>query len=90
MIVPMWAMLRRSLSSEAAASLSMALTRAASMTGSLPAWSNQTVASGVPPFSRASSRAMRAERMSVPAAALASVLAMTIRALSIAAGGRSS
>ena len=46
--VPMWAVLRMSLSSEANASLSTALTCAASLTGSFVP-SNHTVASGVPP-----------------------------------------
>ena len=88
-VVPMWATLRRSLSSDAAASLSIALTRATSFTGSF-APSNQIVASGLPPRSFASSRTMRAESMSEPGAALANVLAMIIFACSTAFAGRSS
>src|SRR5262245_55466516 len=88
-MVPMWAMLRRSLSSEAAASLITALTRAASGTGSFRP-SNQTVASAVPPRSIAISRMSRAETMSEPIAALAIVLAITMRARSRASCGRSS
>jgi hypothetical protein len=85
----MCAMLRRSLSSEAAASLITAFTRAASATGSRRPPSNQTVASGLPPRSVASSRMIREETMSAPIAALAIVLAITIRARSGASGGRS-
>src|SRR6266850_7305803 len=87
--VPMCAMLRRSLSSEAAASLITALTRAASALGSLRPPSNQRVACAAPPRSFASSRMIREEAMSAPIAALAIVLAITIRARSSASGGRS-
>src|SRR4029077_245056 len=88
-IVPMCAMPRRSLSSEAAASLITALTRAASAMGSLRPPSNQRVACSAPPRSSASSRMIREETMSTPIAALAIVLAITIRARSSASGGRS-
>src|SRR5438093_664794 len=81
-IVPMCAMLRRSLSSEAAASLMTALTRAASAMGSLRPPSNQRVACSAPPRSLASSRMIREETMSAPIAARAIVLAITIRARS--------
>jgi hypothetical protein len=88
-IVPMWAMLRRSLSSDAAASLITALTRAASATGSLRPPSNQTVACSAPPRSLASSRMIREESMSTPIAALAIVLAIAMRrAPARAAAGR--
>src|SRR6266478_5393437 len=89
-IVPICAMLRRSLSSEAAASLITALTRAASAMGSLRPPSNQRVACSAPPRSMASSRMIREETMSTPIAALAIVLAIAIRARSSASGGRSS
>ena len=72
-----------SLSSDAAASLRPALTRAALAAGSLAA-SNHTVASGRPPRSFARSRRMRAESISAPGAALDSVLARIILARSIA------
>ena len=89
MIVPMCAMLRRSLSSEAAASLASAFTRAVAATERrVP--SNQTVACGAPPFSFSISRMMRADAMSCPMAALATVLAMLIAARSSVTGGRSS
>jgi len=88
-IVPMCAMLRRSLSSEAAASLITAFTRAASATGSAPPPSNHTVASGAPPRSLASAWMIREDTMSAPIAALAIVLAITIRARSSASGGNS-
>src|SRR6185369_2405725 len=88
-IVPMWAMLRRSLSSDAAASLITALTRAASATGSLRPPSNQTVACSAPSRSLASSRMIREETMSTPIAALAIVLAIAMRARSSASGGKS-
>src|ERR1700675_2664751 len=88
-IVPMCAMLRRSLSSEAAASLITAFTRAASATGSLRPPSNQRVACSAPPRSFASSRMICEDTMSEPIAALAIVLAITIRARSSASGGRS-
>jgi hypothetical protein len=88
-MVPMWAMLRRSLSSEAAASLITAFTRAASGAGSFRP-SNQTVASALPPRSIAISRMIREETMSEPIAALAIVLAITMRARSRASCGRSS
>jgi len=55
----------------------MALTRAASATGSFVP-SNQIVASGLPPRSFANSRTIRAESISEPGAALANVLAMII------------
>ena len=84
----MCAVLRMSLSSEANASLSTALTCATSLTGSFVP-SNHTVASGLPPCSFARSRMMRADSMEEPAAALASVLAMMILACSTAFGGRS-
>ena len=87
-VVPSWAVLRMSLSSDAAASLSAALTRATSRTGSLVP-SNQIVASGLPPLSLARSRRMRAESISEPDAALANVLARIIFACSIACRGRS-
>src|SRR5438046_7652629 len=85
----MCATLRRSLSSEAAASLMTAFTRAASAMGSAAPPSNHTVASAAPPRSFASSRMIREETMSTPIAALAIVLAITIRARSSASGGRS-
>src|SRR5262245_50954690 len=85
----MCAMLRRSLSSEAAASLITAFTRAASATGSLRPPSNQIVASAVPPRSVASSRMILEDTISEPIAALAIVLAITMRARSSARGGRS-
>src|SRR6266446_1584465 len=85
----MCAMLRRSLSSEAAASLITAFTCAASATGSAPP-SNHSVASAAPPRSLASSRMIREDTMSTPIAALAIVLAIAIRARSSASGGRSS
>ncbi len=81
--------MRRSLSSDAAASLSTALTRAAPATGSLgPAW-YQTDASGRPPRSRARSRMIWADLMPVPQAALAIVLAIIMAAWSTACAGRS-
>src|SRR5215469_16532612 len=80
-------MLRRSLSSEAAASLDIALTRAACAIGSFVR-SNQSPASGRPPCSLARSRTMRAEPIWKPDAALAKVLARTILACSIAFGGK--
>ena len=84
-VVPACAVLRMSLSSEAAASLRIALTRATSCTGSLVP-SNQIVASGLPPCSFARSRTMRADAIGEPDAALANVLAMMILACSIASG----
>jgi hypothetical protein len=78
--VPQWTIARRSLSSEAAASLMIALTCAASATGSFGPASNHSEACGAPPRSRASSRTMRAETISRPHAALASVLAISIAA----------
>src|SRR5947208_8738116 len=84
----MCAMLRRSLSSAAAASLMTAFTRAASAMGSAAPPSNHTVASAAPPRSLASSRMIREDTMSAPIAALAIVLAITIRARSSASGGR--
>jgi hypothetical protein len=77
-----------SLSSDAAASLKMAFTRATSFSGAFEP-SNQIVDSGLPPCSLAKSRTMRAEAKAVPAAALAIVLAMMTLAYSMALGGRS-
>jgi hypothetical protein len=88
-VVPKWAVLRMSLSSEAAASLRPALTRAALVTGSM-APSNHTVASRRPPRSFAMSRRMRAESIKAPGAALENVLARIIFACSTARAGRSS
>jgi hypothetical protein len=82
-------MLRRSLSSEAAASLIIAFTRATSATGNFRSPSNQIVACAVPPRSLASSRMIFEDMMSEPIAALAIVLSITIRARSSASGGRS-
>src|SRR5579871_923860 len=82
-------MLRRSLSSEAAASLITALTCAASVAGSLAPESNHSEASGVPPRSQASSRMMAADSSRLPIAALARVLAINIAAWSSAASGKS-
>ncbi len=84
----MWATLRKSLSSEAAESLSIAFTRAASVTGSR-APSNHTAASRLPPCSLARSRTMPADPIDEPDAPLASVLARIILACLIDAGGRS-
>jgi hypothetical protein len=79
-VVPAWTMLRRSLSSEAAASLITALTCAASATGSFGPASNHSEASATPPRSRARSRMMVEESIPAPSAALASVLAISIAA----------
>src|SRR5688572_24276927 len=87
-IVPMWAMLRMSLSSDAAASLATALHLAALRVGSW-APSNHAVACAAPPHSISSSLTMRADGIATPAAALATVLARLIRARSKASGGRS-
>src|SRR6187549_4093903 len=85
-IVPMWAMLRRSLSSLAAASLATALTRAAAAGGNrVP--SNHTAACDAPPARNSSSRMMRADGMLNPIAALATVLARLIFARSRATSG---
>ena len=78
--VPACTMLRRSLSSDAAASLSIAFTRAAWLTGSFSPISNQMDESGRPPCSRARSRTIWADSIVVPKAALAKVLAITIAA----------
>ncbi len=82
-------MLRRSLSSEAAASLITALTRAAAATGSFSAAPNQSVASGLPPRSSSSARMILDDSIVEPSDALAIVLEMSISAYSIALGGRS-
>jgi hypothetical protein len=86
-MVPICAMLRRSLSSEAAASLATALTCAAPATSSFFSCENQTDACGAPPRASASSRMARAEGMATPAAALARVLARLILARSSASAG---
>src|SRR5262245_56429280 len=80
-IVPICAMLRRSLSSLAAASL-----RAAAAGGSFVP-SNHTAAFGAPPARSSSSRTMRADGMLKPIAALATVLARLIFARSNATLG---
>src|SRR5882757_5134381 len=82
-------MFRRSLSSEAAASLITAFTRAASDAGNFRRGSNHTDASAVPPRSRARSRMIADDSSPAPIAALASVLAISIAACSTACGGRS-
>src|SRR5215469_3307887 len=82
-------MLRRSLSSEAAASLITAFTWATSATGSFGPGSNHTDASALPLRSRARSRMMTEDSMPAPSAALASVLAINIFACSTACAGRS-
>src|SRR5690348_2249088 len=82
-------MLRRSLSSDAAASLMTAFTRATAATGSFSAGPNHTVASGFPPRSTSSARIIRDDSIVEPSAALASVLDMSIAAYSIAVSGRS-
>src|SRR5690606_30461586 len=74
---------------DAAASLCIALTLAASASGSI-APSYQRVACARPPRSCASSRTVRADSIREPAAALARVLATTIFACSTASAGRSS
>src|SRR3984957_7351557 len=81
-------MLRKSLSSDAAAALATAFARAADGIGSL-APSNQTVASGRPPSSLQRSRMIRAESIRAPGAALAKVLARSILAYLIGVGERS-
>jgi hypothetical protein len=63
---PACTMLRRSLSSDAAASLATALTCAASATGSFPLSSNQSDASARPALARARLRMTRVESRSVP------------------------
>src|SRR5271165_4784320 len=88
-VVPAWTMFLRSLSSEAAASLITALTRAASDTGSFGPESNQTDASLVPPRSLERSRMIADDPSPAPIAALASVLAISIAACSTAWPGRS-
>jgi hypothetical protein len=60
--------------------LIIALTCAVSAAGSFAPGSNHTVACVVPPRSRAISRTMRVETISLPHAALASVLATSIAA----------
>src|SRR5271156_4678836 len=87
--VPACTMLRKSLSSEAAASLSTALTWIALATGNFSPASNQTAASRRPLLSCARARTMRADSIPVPQAALAMVLAITIAAYSNARPGRS-
>src|SRR5258707_15447949 len=82
-------MFRRSLSSDAAASLITALTRAASDAGNFEPGSNQTDASRVPPRSRERSRMIAEDSSPAPIAALARVLAISIAACSTACGGRS-
>src|SRR5271165_3028069 len=88
-VVPAWTMFLRSLSSEAAASLITALTRAASDTGSFGPESNHTDASPAPPRSRERSRMIADDSSPTPIAALASVLAISIAACSTAWPGRS-
>ena len=79
-VVPAWTIFRKSLSSEAAASLMTALTCAASATGSLGPVSNQIEASGVPPRSLARSRMIVEDAIPEPKAALAMVLAISMAA----------
>jgi hypothetical protein len=88
-VVPEWTMLRRSLSSEAAASLITAFTRAAAATGTFSAAPNQSVASGLPPRSTSSARMIRDDSSVEPRDALATVLEISISAFSMAWGGRS-
>ena len=87
-VVPAWTILRRSLSSDAAASLITAFTRAAAATGSFSAAPNQTVASGLPPRVTSSARMIRDDSMVEPSDALATVLEISISAHSMALGGR--
>ena len=83
-------MLRKSLSSDAAASLATALARHAVIAGSLGPLSNQMDACATPPCSFASSRMTRADVMCCPAAALAIVLEIIMAAWSSARGGKAS
>ena len=78
--VPQCTILRRSLSSDAAASLMTALTCAASPAGSFLPLPNHNAASGVPPRSEARSRMICADCRVDPIAALAIVLAISIAA----------
>jgi len=80
-------MLRISLSSEAAASLATAFTRAAQAAESF-APSNQMVACAAPPFSFSIERIIRADGIVKPVAALATVLARLILARSRARAGK--
>ncbi len=89
-VVPACTMLRRSLSSDAAASLMTAFTRAAAATGSFSAAPNQSVAWRLPPRSHSSARMILDDSMVEPSAALAMVLEISISAYSMACGGRSS
>ena len=82
-------MLRKSLSSEAAASLITPLTCAASDTGNFEADANHTEATGLRPRSRARVRMISADSYRAPIAALATVLAINIAACSIACWGMS-
>ena len=77
------------LSSEAAASLITALTRAAAATGNFSADPNQSVASGLPPRSSSRARMILDDSIVEPSDALAMVLEMSISACSTAFGGRS-
>src|SRR5215469_12284986 len=81
-VVPACTMLRRSLSSEAAASLITALTCATSAAGSFGPGSNHIDASALPACSRARARMMAEDSIPEPNAALASVLAISIFACS--------
>ena len=87
--VPRCTVFLKSLSSEAAASLIIAVARATLASGSLGPVSNQMLVSGVPPPCYASARRIRAEAISEPSTALAMFLAMTISARSTATVGRS-
>lgn len=86
--VPVCATLRRSLSSDAAASLNMAFTRTATVSGSRVE-SNHSEHCGAPPCSIARSRTIRADSILSPDAALARVLARIILVCFTAFGGRS-
>src|SRR6266853_781902 len=88
-VVPACTMLRKSLSSDAAASLITALTCAASDTGNFGPEANHTEASGLPPRSRARVRIISEDSRPAPIAALAMVLAISIAACSTACRGRS-
>ena len=81
-------MLRKSLSSEAAALLIIALTRAAAAMGSFSAAPNHTVASGLPPRSTSRAWMIFADSSVEPSAALAIVLAISISAYSMAFDGK--
>ena len=87
-MVPICAMLRISLSSDAAASLAIALTRATRSTDKRP-FPNQTLALGSPPNACSRCRTCRADSIPNPTAALASVLTKLILARSSANTGRS-